>query len=178
VSTHIMVDIETWSTNSNATIISIGACAFDPMAGEPTDMFYVAIDAASAHQLGMVVDADTVLWWMSPERTAAREAWLKEEKLDIHSALGGFADWIKLHDPVGVWGNGATFDNVVLLNAFARVGISRPWSYKADRCYRTIKALAPAIPFDTVGTYHNALDDAVGQALHLRKIVDHLGLVL
>jgi len=68
---------------------------------------------------------------------------------------------------VRVWGNGAAFDNVILASAYRQANITQPWLFWNDRCYRTVKALSPAVTMQRNGTHHNALDDAESQARHL-----------
>jgi hypothetical protein len=70
-----------------------------------------------------------------------------------------------------VWGNGASFDCVILGNAYRAVGDEPPWKYFNERCYRTAKAMLPAVPFERIGTHHHALDDAASQAQHLIKML-------
>ena len=71
---------------------------------------------------------------------------------------------------IGVWGNGASFDNVILSESYYRAAILRPWPFWKDRCYRTIKTIYPDVELVRSGTHHNALDDARTQAEHLIAI--------
>lgn len=175
---HVMVDLETFGKGNNACIVSIGAVKFIPEHNFIGEKFYVVIDPRSAVDHGGEMDADTVLWWMSEKRDVARKAMLAEKMVDLPTALEGFAMWFGEDKFQPVWGNGATFDNVILKGAYERAGIELPWSYKSDRCYRTIRALKHDVTFIDVGTYHNALDDAVAQAQHLLAIKRKLGLNL
>lgn len=171
---HVMVDIETLGKGNDACIISIGAVKFNPFTDEVYDQFYVAVDPESCQALGLKLDASTVTWWMSDERNIARSNMMKEERIDLPSALYGFCDWFGDDKPV--WGNGATFDNVILTSAFRVCGIDRPWQFWNDRCYRTLKNMAPQIKLERSGVYHNALDDAVSQTKHMQAVVRFLGL--
>lgn len=178
MSEHIMVDIETWGTGPSALVVSIGACRFNPMGGGIVDRFYVCIDPQSAKDAGLEVSTDTLLWWMAKERSEARDRWLSEQRIDIWTALQGFSEWMTSDGFSLVWGNGATFDNVILRTAFEKTSVTCPWKFWQDACYRTLKGLAPAIRIERDGTHHDALDDAVAQAKHLQAIVAHLGLSL
>lgn len=165
----IMLDIETLGKGPNAVIVAIGAVAFDETGLGST--FYLNIKPQSCVDLGMQMDADTVMWWMQ-QSEAARKA-LAKGGVGITEALQAFSVYVEEQGPdVEVWGNGATFDNVILASAYRLAGIERPWSYKGDRCYRTLRALFPQIKAaDTGGTAHNALDDAKYQALHASQIL-------
>lgn len=170
-----MVDLETMSTASNAAICSIGAVKFlldDPTApadgifGEP---FYTTVDAADCKRLGLDISKDTLAWWSKQPRAVL--AMLTKDTKPLATALGAFADW---YGPKSLptWGCGASFDNVILDNAFKAVGRTRPWKYWDDRCYRTMKAMFNLQEHARQGTYHNALDDAMHQTRHLLRIVN------
>ena len=73
-----------------------------------------------------------------------------------------------------VWGNGATFDNVILSNAYKAAGMEQPWKFWDDRCYRTVKGLLPDIKIERLGTHHNAVYDAMSQARHLQFLFKKL----
>lgn len=167
---HIMIDLETMGTGNKAAIISIGAAKFDKT--KIYDTFHVGVDLASNKPLGLEIEADTVLWWLSEDRAEARKAWLALNKLDLVEALYGLTEWLhdSVDDPIGVWGNGSTFDNVILRNAYAGAGLECPWPFWKDRCFRTMKApYTGPLPLRE-GTHHAALDDAVWQAKALQHI--------
>lgn len=183
---HVMLDLETWSISNTATIVSIGAVKFDPDGHGPIDRFHVGIDPSlskfRADQFD--IDPSTMLWWLAEERAEARKAWLDLAKMDLGTALEGFAMWFEADKNVPVWGNGATFDNVILRHAFKTLGMDNPWGFRSDRCYRTLKNLAPNRKIEDVnvgflsGVQHDALYDATVQALHLQDIVEYMGLNL
>jgi len=164
---HVMIDLETMGTRPDAPIIAIGAVMFD--GNEITDKFYVNIDLASAVDDGhAVVDPKTVLWWM--DQSGEARSSLREDKKEMLTALYEFRDWLKPIKPEGVWGNGASFDNVILSETYKRMGLEPPWPFWTDRCYRTMKNMFPMLELERVGTHHNALDDAESQARHLITI--------
>lgn len=169
---HIMLDLETLGTSANAAIVSIGAVVFDTTGTH--NEFSRAISVESTIASGGIVDPSTLLWWFE-QSEAARQFWL-HEPVDLVSALNSFILWI----PEGayVWGNGASFDNVILGNAYKRTKLKQPWKYSKDMCYRTMKNIAPQIQLQRYGVHHNALADATSQALHLIEIYKHLGLTL
>jgi inhibitor of KinA sporulation pathway (predicted exonuclease) len=71
-----------------------------------------------------------------------------------------------------LWCKGTDFDVPILNNVCKQYGIIPTWKYSAVRDFRTAKKLFPHIEADPfVGAPHNALDDAINQALHLRKIL-------
>ena len=192
---HIMLDLETLGTGYNAAIVAIGACEFDlPGPGahndeNPISHFYCKVDLPSSVAAGMEMDAPTVLWWMK-QSEAARESTFEGLRTPLGDALMRFNSWVYNIAPVAgrtepdradvwVWGNGATFDNVVIRSAFKAVRLTPCWSFRNDKCYRTVRDLLPKNrqpEFVKYGTAHNALDDAIAQALHLQKVWKELGL--
>lgn len=179
--THIMLDLETLSNAPDAAIVAIGAVRFDPLSGAVWDKsapaaggtFYKVINATSTQRAGGRIDAATVMWWLQ-QSDEARLALTGDDSQPIEKGLQDFGDWFREIPCKGLWGNGADFDNVCLKGAYERLGRTAPWSYKINRCYRTVKAMSPQHELERQGTYHNALDDAVAQAQHLCKIVKEL----
>ncbi len=168
---HIMIDLETMGTRPNAPIIAIGAVAFD--AETIHDEFYSVVDLADAVAEGAVMSPDTVLWWLK-QSDAARAAFDRPGD-PLGLTLGAFREWITKFNLDGVWGNGASFDNTILSEAYQRIGTSAPWPFWKDRCYRTMKNVHPGVQMERAGTHHNALDDAKTQALHLMRINEEFG---
>ena len=168
----VMCDLETMGNRSNAAIIAIGAVKFDPVRKQITDRFYSRVDLQSCLDAGLTVDGSTIMWWLQQPEAARAE--FKGKLPSLKLALDGFTAWMtripadKGHEHV--FGNGATFDNVILTNAYNALKMERPWSYKGDRCYRTIRSLYPDVPFKDFGTAHRADHDAEAQALHLMEI--------
>lgn len=179
---HCMLDLETLGTQHNAVVLAIGAVAFDPVnTRRELHRFYVTIHPKSCVQFGLTMDADTVVWWMQPERAVARDrmmASIAAEGVDLPTALEGFSMWCKQQEIAEVWGNGATFDNVILRSAYKSTGQDCPWEYYNDRCYRTEKNNAPNIKLVRLGDHHNAVDDAMSQAIHLQNILKALRITL
>lgn len=163
----VMLDLETLGTDGNSVIIALGAVEFDPSTGELGREFYENIDAQSCVDHGLMMDVSTVMWWMQQSDDA--RSVFKKGGIPLHVALFQFGKWLP-HDAV-VWGNGASFDNVILSNAYRKTLNEQPWKFWNDRCYRTLKSLRPTVPITRTGTYHNALDDAKSQAIHAIQIL-------
>lgn len=159
-----MLDLETMGNGSKAAIIAIGAVRFDK---EVTDRFYQVVDLQSSVDAGLEMDASTVLWWMKQGDEARSH--FSRSGVSLRQALVDFSKWIG--DDAEVWGNGASFDNTILSNAYRLAGITQPWKFWNDRCYRTLKSLYRDIKMERTGTYHCAVDDAESQALHLMRIL-------
>jgi hypothetical protein len=168
---HIMIDLETMGTRPNAPIISIGAVAFNAM-GVTDQTFYRNVSLKSAVESGAVIDPDTVMWWLRQDK-GAQAAFEdgQDEAVDLTQALYDFTQFLCSYGDSlkGVWGNGASFDNVIMHEAGKSYRVPL-WEFWKDRCYRTIKNCFPDIKLDRAGVHHNALDDAMYQAHHLIEI--------
>lgn len=163
----VMLDLETLGTMPGCVILSIGAVIFDPATpAETWPTFYAKIDADTAEACGLTVCEDTLRWWGEQSPEARDEAFSGTESL--LDSLIDFAAFYKGNDGSQMWSHGGDFDGPVLKAAFHAVGLDYPASYKAGRCTRTLYEAAgvdPKAPEFQVGTLHNALDDAMAQAL-------------
>ena len=172
---NFMVDVETLGTQPDAVILSIGAVAFDHNK-IVNNHFYMDVDPNSCVEYGLTIDANTVKWWLGQSDEARKAITEAKNPETLYTVLLRLSDYMLefTHSPkdVIVWGNGATFDNVILASAYSNVGLPKPWGYRGDRCYRTVKASFPDIPFVRTGCAHHALDDARSQAQHLMAIAE------
>lgn len=193
---HFMADIETLGTRHRPVIISIGLAAFSRASGI-LGRFYVGVDIASCMRHGAHIDPETLLWWLDPKRDAARAEWVGLPKLDIEDALDALVSWTSQWSAVvkrapdevpvetdtvfhihSLWGKGATFDCVHLRDAALYCGVSWPFSFRQEECYRTIMNRNPNIPAPRVESAHSAIADAEAQALHLLQISQQTGMHL
>ncbi|WP_149540880.1 exonuclease [Escherichia albertii] len=172
--THMMIDLETMGKNPDAAVISIGAIFFDPQTGDIGPEFSKTIDLDTA---GGVIDRDTVKWWLKQSREA--QSAILADEIPLDDALLQLREFIDENSGeffVQVWGNGTSFDNVILRRSYERQGIPCPWHYCNDRDVRTIVELGGAMDFDArtaipfEGERHNALDDARYQAKYVSAI--------
>lgn len=181
---HLMVDVESLGNNPDAPIVSIGAVFFNPSVGAYGPEFYKVISLESAMASGGITDASTIIWWLK-QSSKARSAIVVDDAIPLDDALLQFNDFISENTTsddlsVQVWGNGATFDNVLMRRSYKRSGITCPWKIVNDRDVRTMVELGTAvginprysIPFE--GDMHNALADARHQAKYVSAIWQHL----
>lgn len=173
---NIMVDLETLGTRPGCIVMSIGAVEFD--ATGIGREFYTEISQDSSRLYGLHADPATQGWWRKQNDEAKEVLWRTSDGgKKLPAALGEFSAWC--HDIAGtnsllLWGDGASFDNVILYECYRVCGIFPPWRYWNDRCYRTLKNLGIHIPVVREGVYHHALADARVQANHAVKVLDWL----
>lgn len=168
--THYVLDLETLGKGPRAAIVAIGCVRIEQ--GTINGSLYRRVSLETSLQAGLQVDASTIEWWLQQDETAQGEIY-KPGAIRLESALAQLADFMELtpgEDPTNclLWGNGSSFDNVIIGNAFDACGIQRPWHFRNDRDLRTLLALYPeakALPFE--GIKHHALDDAKHEAKQL-----------
>lgn len=176
---HIMIDLETMGNGSNAAIVSIGAIAFDPKTGALGAEFEEVINLNSAAYYSDI-DAPTVTWWLS-QGDEARAIFLKETpKSSLKDALLEFNQWLAdlgESKDICLWGNGAGFDNVILMNSFKATRIRPNFIHWNDLDVRTIVKMGkdilgidPKSDLPREGVHHTALDDAKFQAKYVSEI--------
>lgn len=168
----IVVDLETLGTKPNSGIIAIGATTLDYKY-----TFYRTIKKSSLDFYNFGWSADTMAWWHRQPAHVREEAF--NGTSTIRDALQEFQKWLYVvckDKEAQIWGNGAAFDNVILKNAFTRLDLSVPWSYKDDMCYRTIRTLLGSRIKEPefVGDKHNALADAIHEAKILNLMLEKL----
>lgn len=177
----IMVDLETMGAGPKAAVASIGAVAFDPHGDDdpakiPEERkFYVVLDMRDQVKLGREFDPDTIYWWLTQDRAA--QSTLTKNQIPTIAGLTKYADWLYGHrDPLKldqvVWCLGATFDHVILTSMFQAIGRKSPTHYGAQLCFRTIaKFSGVSRPILRDNMAHNALDDAIKQAIWMQQCV-------
>lgn len=168
---HVMIDLETMGTSSDAAIVQIGAVAFSLDAIGP--VFHAHINLKSAVDAGGRIDPDTVMWWLG-QSDEARRGLIDGKAQMLTQALADFSSWMAAHaaERCGVWGNGSDFDNVILSGAYRRLGLPLPWRYSGNRCFRSLRAICgDSGPLPRQGVHHDALDDALTQAIRARELL-------
>lgn len=182
--THLMVDMETMGNSPDAPIVSIGAVFFDPSTGNAGAEFYQVVSLESSMSFGMKPDASTIQWWLK-QSSEARSAILVDEAMGLLETLELLADFIAENAANGshtvqLWGNGCSFDNVILRRAYALTDTPFAVPFWNDRDVRTMVELGKSvginprydIPFE--GDMHNALSDARHQVKYVSAIWQRL----
>lgn len=182
--THLMVDMETMGNGPDAPIVSIGAVFFDPSTGNTGAEFYQVVSLESSMSFGMKPDASTIQWWLK-QSSEARSAILVDEAMGLLETLELLADFIAENAANGshtvqLWGNGCSFNNVILRRAYALTDTPFAVPFWNDRDVRTMVELGKSvginprfdIPFE--GDMHNALSDARHQVKYVSAIWQRL----
>ncbi len=173
----IMLELETLGTRPDATIIQIGAVLFEPvyggkiLNGKGFNRHVLVQDGTGS------IDHSTICFWLT-EKSAAKMGRELETKADpLAEVLKAFVEWPKTSHGLdweninGIWANPSDFDFPVLKSAFAKLGVDAPWDRRATLCARTLFNMVGGKPDIDWTSFipHDALDDAVGQAMQVQK---------
>ena len=172
--THAMIDLETLSTNPNATILTVGGVKFDPYnAIEPAQGMYFRVDVDSQTKMGRDVMQETLDWWATQPKEISDEALGDENRISLEEMIKTINKW-----SVGVdvfWCQGPLFDYAILQDIYKQLGHPAPWQYWQIRDSRTLFSLVPRENEKRIGL-HNALEDCYFQAKKVQKVYKQLGI--
>ena len=114
---HLMIDLEVMAKKPDGAIAAIAAVPFDMVSGVTDDaLFYEVVDLRSSAGLGGSIDADTVLWWLGQGENARGEITNNTIMINLPVALTRLNSFVSefCGEQAQVWGNGSSFDNVIL----------------------------------------------------------------
>lgn len=178
-----MVDIETLSTENNALVLSIGAVHFniedednyDTLDNSVRENLNIQLPLSFQYEvLKRHMSLSTVGWWLGQNKAAqlplsehiteASKVLPHNDEAKLRGALNKFAAFVK---DTNMWGNGATFDNVIIRSLFSEMGMLHQLPpFYTDKDLRTLQYLGGGVkPNIDRGVAHDALDDAKYQVL-------------
>jgi DNA polymerase III epsilon subunit-like protein len=167
----VMIDLETLDVLPTATILTIGAVKFDPFGddlNEPTcEKFYVKVDIDSCDAIGSTVSPSTLEWWASQSKEAQEDAFDPNNRISIEEAINQLYKFC--WGAKRVWSHGVGFDLIILEHYFRKIGKAVPWQFWEMRDTRTLFDIGINPERATV-TAHNALADALDQALGVQRV--------
>jgi len=169
-----MIDLETIGTRPDAQIIQIGAVFFEAknrgkILNDKTFNQYCMVQDG----LGSI-DHDALAFWLN--QAAGNKAHpmvvgFSKKAKPMDEVLQDFLAWpgeigCTWGDITTVWAKPSNFDLPILTSAFNTFGIEAPWDHHTTRCLRTLLAIKGEPQVDWQGlTHHDALDNAIGQAM-------------
>jgi len=162
---HLMLDLETMGKRAGCAIVSIGAVEFNINTGNIGRTFYRVINLQSCLNVGLVIDASTLYWWLQ-QSDVARQAICKPAD-SIQTVLNEFSSFLAILRDFQIWGDGVRFDVGILEAAYFAIGKgdTLPWYFRNERDVRTLVSFAPEIKeqYPFMGTQHNPIDDCKHQ---------------
>lgn len=152
--TDLMLDLEALNNTKDSAIVQIGAVYFD-REGNFGEEFHANIDLKDALKYGSV-GGETLQWWFEQSQEAQKSLFT-HPRLELKAALKAYIPFAK--GASKIWSH-ATFDFVILENAFKSAGLWFPHPYTSARDIRTL--------MDITGTRatKNGEDMVEGEILH------------
>lgn len=169
---HVMLDLETLGTKPGCPILSIGAVVFNTSQFYLTATNFNAAIEADTQSLMDSPDESTLSWWSEQSEEAREAAFNSPDAQPLQLVLTNFSAWLVSltqtpEDRIFIWGNGATFDEPILKEAYKRYDLEPVWTFRDSMCFRTLKELGKMLGVkepEFTGVKHNALCDAAHQA--------------
>jgi len=179
---HGVADIETLSTCDRAVVTSIGIVAFTRHELLEANFRHCHMQLGVQEQLncGRVIDASTLHFWLTQDGNVRANEVDVGLRLDVpvQETLIELYEWFAKNSVVCLWGNGSTFDNIILKSLFHMFELQWPFAYNADRDLRTllgnygISKSQVQVNYDTSKlSKHSAIDDAKLEALYMRHVL-------
>ena len=164
----IMLDLETLDTVATAKVLQIGAVNIL----KPHHTFVATINVASQQDYFTTESVETRAFWAKQPQELRDQIFSGE--WHIADALRRLAAWFP--KDAKVFSYGAAMDVAILDYHYSMHDIPRAWSYRDARCFRTIyeqaKVRMPDLEKATPLIPHNALEDAIAQAITFRRIFE------
>lgn len=170
---HLMVDLETIAVSPRSTVLTLGAVHFNPHGNGYGDKLYLRINIDEQDALGREVDQSTLDWWAKQDPAIMEEAFSPYDRVPLADAMDQFHKFAWGCD--AFWSHGATFDLVIIEDMLRQLNKPLPWNFWQLRDTRTLFDLgfSPDMP---KGSLHNALEDAIRQAVGVQNIYRKLNI--
>lgn len=169
----VMLDLETLGSVPGSAIVMIGAIEFDRNTGKIGKSFYQKIQLSSCVDAGLIIDPNTVLWWLGQNDEARKAMASRTGEGGLKETLLAFTFWFLSVPDRKIWGNGGGFDQPMLKVAYDKFGLPVPWKYNAERDVRTLVDIMPGVMEKTkrVGALHDPIADCVHQIKYVCGIL-------
>lgn len=175
---HIMLDLETLSTDPNACVLQVGAVHFDIDTGKLLDSCLYNLDVVQQIILvesGAIIDEATLKWWRG-QSNSAKTSLVLPRPINVLDFIKKFNAFLTKgvgteYKDYALWGNGSNFDNVIIRSLYKRFNQEFPVPFWADSDLRTALMLADKdmsdIKFE--GERHISTNDCIYQIKKLVK---------
>lgn len=170
----VHIDLETLGLRRTSRILSMGV--YVPH-NELT--LYTEVDQRSYIGDARFTEDDSVVTWWAERGgfigSAAQQVSHHEMCLQLQDFFFELAESCDM-DVVTVWANSPQFDLELLRYHFDIFSLRMPWSYWAERDFRTVRGTAKMLdlPIERAEVPHHALEDAKLQATYVRRVYETL----
>ena len=171
-----MLDMETFSTQPNAVVTTIGIVKFDPWGNEilESDGLYLRVNVDEQIAMGRHICENTIKWWSRQANDVKLDATTDDDRVSVLELIDQLK---KIYTGCNeIWSQGPTFDMGILDNLYRQVGLTIPWKYWNVRDSRTLFSVhGDTRKKGRIGA-HNALSDCIVQAKGVQSIYAKCGI--
>lgn len=171
---HIMIDLETLSTENDAAIIAIGAVEFDLDNILQERLWLIDPRLASGRR-----DVSNLEWWSNQDPNTAWSMWSGSTRENIVAAE--LFNWmVPFHETHWVWAGPSTFDLSILKTWYRSQNMILSYNWRSASDLTTLSRLADELGIDYSNEKfegfvpHNALSDCIKQARRTQIILRKL----
>lgn len=139
---YVMIDLETLGLVPASQIIQLGAVAVQDLNDEEKDWDTFLVSMPQTFQRGYTTNPDTIAWW-EKQSEAAKEGLKINLVPTINIGLSAFSGWLtrlkwSTSESNTIWARSPQFDCSILATAFRIEEREVPWTFRQERCVRTI----------------------------------------
>lgn len=168
---HLMIDLETMAVSPRTVILTLGAVKFDPFGSDIFDKLYLRLNIEEQEAMGREIDPLTLDWWAKQDPEIMLEAFSDDDRVPVEEAMAKFHKFAWGCNKV--WSHGAVFDIIIIEDLYRQLKRPFAWQFWDCRDTRTLFDLAdPEMP---QSGKHNALEDAMRQAIGVQNVMRKLG---
>lgn len=160
----LMLDIETWGTQAGCAIRQICVTEFIPEVAASKmsedslvgNSVCVNISTDSCIRHGLVLESDTVGFWMHKDRAKVSSE-LACDVVDLHDALDMVNAFVEKREYGRVWCQGQDFDFPILRSAYLKAMKAYPFPYYKQSDTRTLYHMAELLQDGKVNFYEDVI---------------------
>lgn len=170
-----MIDIETLDTVPSATVLTVGACKFDPHSDDlPYDKQLWRPEVDRQLTEGRTTSEDTLQWWGKQDADIRESTFTEDGRVPLTEFFTDLNKYLVGVDKI--WCQGPQFDMVILEDLYRAFDHHRNWAFWQIMDCRTIFNMMPKDPRKSVQqNLHSADDDAYWQAVCVQKTYKAFG---
>lgn len=169
---HMVLDLETLDTKSSAVVTAIGISVCSQSYRPDNSAWSFLPRVQDQMDRGRTVSWGTTIFWLTQDDSARLALCVgdtvREPVWDIYEHIEYL--W-KYFECKRIWGNGSTFDVIILESLFHTYGITPPWEFRQIRDMRTLAELKPDVLRTNPVHAHQAQWDALAQAQWLHDMM-------
>lgn len=181
---HVMIDIETMASSTDAAVLSIGLCEFDPASGTITERaqeYRCTFEAME--KLGRRFAPDTMEWWLKQGKAAQTRLLEAPRFSDARALVAATNEFLyntaARAGDLALWAKDPTFDIMIMRSLCSDLDMTWHGKFYREYSVRTMLMIAQANGWDDIlamsaDVEHGALSDAIHQAEQVMAVMQRM----